>query len=431
MTHKSITDTGALWPSEHNGRVLKAESGGNLRQIRSGFDRTPGIVVVGATAGERAERFTAAATAAGFAKPQVFSWAELLRSTERFETALAAHSPALLRVDAHDGSFDCWLALAEAGAEALAELGSEPIAVGQLEQLRAERGLIWRRDISLMHQQVYLGLNTLALRVVAAASASGAILLNDPEAIAVCGDKKRCHSVMRNLGLAVPDLLTVREANIDSLLEAMKKAKCPRVFLKPRFGSAVGVIAVAVAAHGVTAWAGAELANSGGRRAVYASRQVRKFTDSADVAALTESALTAGAQVEMWIPKAGHEGTTVDLRLLTIAGEPQDVMLRQANSPITNLRLGARRGDAVAFLGRLKRGVWEAVCAQACSFAQRFPHTLQFAFDVAIPLRLNRHYFLEASCFGDPLQRSMHDSADPYATLVAALPGWLTTRRPQ
>ncbi|MCL2713704.1 MAG: STM4014 family protein [Alphaproteobacteria bacterium] len=421
-------DTGPSWLSENDAPVLPEERGAVLEEARRQGVRGPGIVVVGAGVGERAERFAAAAMAAGFARPQLFSWAELLRNEERFETALEAAPPTLLRLDGHDGNFDCWLALVEAGAGALAASGAEPVAVGELEQLREERSLTWRRDIRLMHHQAYLGLNVLALQAAKAARARGAILLNDPEAIAVCGDRMRCHTVMRNMGLSVPDLLGVREASADSLLEAMKQEKCPRVFVKSRFGSAASVVAVAVSAHGVTAWAGAEVATRKGRRAVYASRQVRKFTESGDVAALTEAVLTAGGQVEVWIPKAGHEGTTVDLRLLTIAGEPRHVVLRQANSPITNLRLGARHGDAAAFLGRLRRGVWDAVCAQAQSFAQRFPHTLQLAFDVAIPLRLNRHYFLEASCFGGSLCRRSHDGSDPYATLFAALPGWIMSQ---
>jgi len=393
------------------------------------FDRHPSILVIGAGAGERAERFTEAAVSAGFGRPLLFSWADILSHPDRFETALADKEPALLRLEAHDGDFDCWLALVAAGADAIAASGRDPLARQQLEALRHTPGLSWRRDLSLMHEQAYLGLNSLANRVAAAAARNGAILLNDPEGIAVCGDKKRCHAAMRDLKLSVPERIEVGEVSTDSLFEAMKAADCPRVFVKLRYGSsAMGVIALAVSSFGLAAWAPAEIVGSGDSLAIYTCKQVRRFSDRTSVTALLLSVLTSGAQVEAWIPKAGHQGSTVDLRLLTIAGEPGHVVLRQAKSPITNLHLGARRGDAAPFLDRLCPGVWDRVCAEARSFARAFPKALQIAFDIAVPLSLNRACFLEANAFGDLLRRSFHNGLDPYAAQFAALPLWMQSQ---
>ena len=397
-----------------------------LEQITRRFGRPPSIIVIGAGGGERAERFTAAATAAGFASPRLFSWVDVLRAPERIEAALVAASPTFLRLEAHDGNFDSWLALAEAGACAIAASGGEPLTSSRLEPLRDEPGLIWRHDLRLMHRQAYLGLNDLAMRAAQAAQRTGATLLNDPEAIAICGDKNRCHSAMRGMGLSVPDTFDVEECTFEALLAAMEREKRLRVFVKPRYGSsAAGIVALAVSAYGVTAWSPAQVVDSGSARAIYACKRVRKFNRPGEVAALTEAVLSSGAQIEAWIPKAGHDGSTVDLRLLTIAGEPQHLVLRQAGSPITNLHLGARRGEAASFLGRLHEGVWETVCEEAGLFAQRFPRTLQLSFDIAVPVALNRHYFLEANAFGDLLRRTTHNGLDPYAAQFAALPQWI------
>ena len=404
-----------------------------LEQITRRFGRLPSIIVIGAGGGERAERFTVAAMAAGFANPRLFSWDDVLRAPERIEAALVAASPAFLRLEAHDGNFDSWLALAEAGACAIAASGGEPLTPSQLERLRDEPGLIWRHDLRLMHRQAYLGLNDLATRAAQAAQRTGATLLNDPEAIAVCGDKNRCHGTMRGMGLSVPDTFDVEECTFEALLAAMEQQKRHRVFVKPRYGSsAAGVVALAVSARGVAAWSPAEIVESQGKHqakhVIYACKQVRRFNKPAEVAALTEAVLSSGAQIEAWIPKAGHDGWTVDLRLLTIAGEPQHLVLRQAGSPITNLHLGARRGEAAPFLGRLREGVWKTMCEEARRFAQRFPRTLQLSFDIAVPVALNCHYFLEANAFGDLLRRTTHNGLDPYAAQFAALPRWIDSQ---
>ena len=403
--------------------------GSSLEQVTRHFGCLPSIFVIGAGVGERAERFAAAAMAAGFASPRLVSWDDVLRAPERIEAALAAASPAFLRLEAHDGNFDCWLALAEAGAGAIAVSGEEPLASSHLELLRSEPSLLWRHDLRLMHRQAYLGLNDLATRAAQAARRTGAMLLNDPEAIALCGDKNRCHQAMHGMGLSVPDTLDVREPTFEALLAAMEQENRLRVFIKPRYGSsAAGVVALATSSHGVTAWSPAEVVEGRGNRAIYACKQVRKFNKPREVAALTEAVLTSDAQIEVWIPKAGHNGWTIDLRLLAIAGEPQHVVLRQAGSPITNLHLGAKRGEAASFLARLHGGVWQTVCEEARRFAHRFPRTLQLSFDIAVPVGLNGHYFLEANAFGDLLRRTTHNGLDPYAAQFAALPQWIDSR---
>jgi hypothetical protein len=126
-------------------------------------------------------------------------------------------------------------------------------------------------------------------------------------------------------------------------------------------------------------------------------------------------------QVEEWIPKAGLDGQTFDLRVVVIAGQAQQVVVRLSRSPMTNLHLKNQRGDLSALLDRMGAEAWQAArrtCERAVAL---FPGSLYAGVDLLIAPGYRRHAVLESNAFGDLLPGITHGGLDTYAAEISAL----------
>ena len=67
-----------------------------------------------------------------------------------------------------------------------------------------------------------------------------------------------------------------------------------------------------------------------------------------EIAALIDALCSHRVHVEEWIPKAGLDGHTLDLRVVVIDGTARQIVARLSRSPMTNLHLLNERGDPAA-----------------------------------------------------------------------------------
>src|SRR5262249_1082148 len=122
-----------------------------------------------------------------------------------------------------------------------------------------------------------------------------------------------------------------------------------------------------------------------------------------------------GLHVEAWIPKASVDGRIVDVRVVTVAGEPIFRVLRKSRHPITNLHLGGERADAANLLARMSERAVAALDDTCRAVARALPGALQLGIDVAVATGLARHYVLEVNAFGDLLKGiTTGQGLDPY-----------------
>src|SRR4029079_8551921 len=154
---------------------------------------------------------------------------------------------------------------------------------------------------------------------------------------------------------------------------------------------------------------------------LYNSLRIRRYTALDDVRDLIDFLACERVQVEEWLPKAALDGDEpFDLRIVVIAGQPRHLVVRQGRGPMTNLHLGNRRGDPVAFLAKLgeeRFQLMQATCRQAAAL---FTDTLYAGVDVLLTPGFRRQVVLEINAFGDLLPGVEHEGLDTYAAEVAA-----------
>ncbi|MFJ5844745.1 STM4014 family protein [Streptomyces sp. NPDC092903] len=275
---------------------------------------------------------------------------------------------------------------------------------------------------------------TSAVREVARAVAgAGAVLLDDPEDLAVLFDKRLCHGVLAAAGVPVPASPTSGPAAAPvrgwaDVRGLMAERGMPRVFVKLAHGSsASGVLAVETAGPGrVRATTSVERDGSG---RLHNSLRVRRLTTEGEVAAIVDALAPDGLHVERWLPKASQRGRAADLRVVVVDGRATHAVVRTSRSPMTNLHLGGARGDldearaAVAAAG----GSWRAALAVCERAGDAFPDTLCVGVDLLPSTGWRRFAVGEVNAFGDLLPRltglpgSGAEGLDTYAAQVAAV----------
>lgn len=339
-------------------------------------------IVLGVPGSRRVERFQAALSLAGCAPAEVLPWVDFLGGASLADRLVRG---ALVRVESPGEHFPTWRALVALGSGA----ASREDALAMVEDRgRIRAGACW-----------YEGFRRAMVRIegeLGAAPEHDAMLA--PSEAALMFDKARCQRHLHAAGVPVPTILEP-PGSFDELLQRLDAT--PRVFLKPRHGSsASGVMAIERRPQGrVHAWTSIELE---GMR-LYNNLRVRGVTSRRELEVMFDALVPDGLHLEAWMPKAGHAGRRVDLRVLCIGGEPRHAVLRTSRTPMTNLHLGNARGDLGSFVESIGPAAWERIQAVARLAARAFPRSLHVGLDIAAASGWRRPRVLEANAFGDLL----------------------------
>ncbi|GAB7038578.1 MULTISPECIES: STM4014 family protein [Catenuloplanes] len=341
-----------------------------------------GFAVLGNPANRRVTSFAAAVTAAGLPPPRVYAWRDVL-------TGGPVPGP---------------------GERVRVDSPGEDAEVGRL--LRGAVRAAAHGEITGT-AAAHAGLGAALRRV----EAGGGTLLSAPDDILTMSDKPRCHALLREHGVPVPEALAAVSGYAE-LRAAMRAAGWARVFVKPSHGSsASGVLALTAAPGRVAAVTSVER-GPGGR--LFNNLTLRRYDREADVAAIVDTLAGDGLHVERWFPKAGLGGRTVDLRVVVIAGEARHVVVRASRSPLTNLHLGNARGDVAEVRARAGARVWDAAMETCARVGAAFPRTLMAGVDLMIHAAWRRHAVAEVNAFGDLLPGVLHRGEDTYTAQVRA-----------
>lgn len=385
---------------------------------RGALDRP--FVILGAHDDPRAEDFDSALKRAGLAPAHLIDYRDVCAHPSRLCHELPAE--ALLRIESPGRNPGVTQALLAAGAAPCRAAGEPFIAADALPA--DDKGRI------LEPRQVYRGLGSVLDHVAAALRARPDVTsLLDPGLIKLAFDKQACHAALSAASIRVPRALPPPTC-FEDLIEQMRKAGLPRVFVKLRHGSAAsGMVALATSPCGVAAWTTVQYERRRGVK-LFNTRAVRRIEGAAGVAAVVDALIPLGVHVEAWVPKVGIGGAACDLRVLVVAGEPAHMVLRRSRTPFTNLHLGNERAPADALRTRMSEAAWFGLIDTCRRVGRRFADSFHVALDIAVAVDLRRHYVLEVNAFGDLLRGVHFDGLDPYAYEVARLPGWLARRQP-
>ena len=374
------------------------------------FARAPvPTLLIGVPGSRRTQLFQDALSRAGQPAARVVSFVDLLREKTSMTDLVSAET--VVRVDSPGKDFETERALLHAGSEAASGEHFAGITHREIERLEFERGKI------LYPRQWYLGLCK-ALRIVES-QLPECFVMNSFDDIAVMFDKPRCQAVLRNHGIPVATGLGEIESFTD-LRQRMTEAGCSRVFIKLAHGSsASGVIAYQTNRAKHRATTTVEVKKDGDKLHLYNSRRIRLYRDVSEIEQLVDELCRHRVYVEQWLPKAGIDGNTFDLRIVVIARRAMHSVVRLGRHPMTNLNLLGGRGNLERVLQRIGSVGWAAIqrtCEQVMTTC--FPRSLYAGIDLRISPDYQHHQVLEVNAFGDLLPEVLCEGRDTYESEI-------------
>jgi glutathione synthase/RimK-type ligase-like ATP-grasp enzyme len=373
----------------------------------------PPLVIIGNPDNRRVYMFQDALAHFGLPHARAISYADLLCG----RVALADVTPrgAIVRIESPGEDFDVERLLLAAGTDAAAAEQSPHISGPEAMALPYDKGRI------LYPRQWYLGYRETLRAIERQLAGYDCRWMNHPRDIAVMFDKGICHARLVRAGVPVPESLgTV--GSFDELDAVMSQAGCGRVFVKPTHGSsASGVVAYEVRGSRHQATTTVEMISVNGELRLYNSLRMRVYRDRRQIVCLIDALCRHGVHLERWVPKAGIDRHTFDLRLVVIGGQTRHAVVRQSQSPITNLHLMNMRGNLDAVLARLGEARWQAV-RETCERAMTcFAGSLYGGIDLLLTPDYRHHKVLEINAFGDLLPHLLWNGMDTYQAEVQAL----------
>jgi hypothetical protein len=395
---------------------MTTRSGGMWRSVNSLECRRPDhFVIIGNPGSRRVELFQAALDNLGLPAARTVSYLDLLSDKDSLPRWV--RNGAVVRVESPGKDFDVERALIAAGAdEADGDERFDHVSGRAARSLNFERGRI------LYPRQWYLGYCA-ALRLVERqlAECPPHRLMNSPAEIALMFDKTACHQLVGSRGAPVARSLGVVNS-FDDLVGRMREQNCSRVFVKLAYGSsASGVVAYRTDGRRHQATTTVETLRPDGELCLYNSRRIRVHRDWREIAELIDALCRHRVHVEQWLPKAGFDNRTFDLRVVVIAGRARHTVARLSLSPMTNLHLLNDRGDLNAIREGIGQATWDSAMRNCELAMECFPESLYAGVDLLFTPDYRRQAVIEVNAFGDLLPGALWQGEETYVAELRIL----------
>lgn len=375
--------------------------------------KQPDFVIIGSPQDRRVELFQAALIQLGLPPARVISYLDLIAG--RVSLADSIQPTSIVRIESPGKDFEVERALLALGSEVEEPdcQSYEHLSQCTVEELSFEKGRI------LPSRQWYLGYCQLLRHIEQQVQQSR--VMNTVSDIVLMFDKRATHTLLTTHAIPVPPAIEPVNS-YEELIDRMQRRGWPRVFLKLAHGSsASGVVAYRFAGNRHQAITTVEMVRTGNERRLYNSRDIRVYQKHEEIVALIDALCRHRVHVEQWLPKAGYAQRTFDLRIVTIARQVQHVVARLSQSPMTNLHLLNKRGNAAEILAAIGETRWEQA-RQTCEQAARLFESLYMGIDLLFTSDFKRHAIVEVNAFGDLLPGILYNNQDTYtAEIVAAL----------
>jgi hypothetical protein len=343
-------------------------------------------------------------------RPSIVDYRALFDHTD----AIALHRDSIVRIESPGRASDLYLRFLALGAER-----ASVTVPHEGSDWASDRGRI------LWPNLWYLGFSDVVSRIGARLRNSPVRCTSHPEDIVKLFDKRACHRFLSEHGVPVPPAI-VPAGSFDEVRSAIRCAGWSRAFIKLRHGSsASGIVAYERSPQQEWAYTTVEVVRDALGIRLYNTRRVRRLHSAAEIAEVVDELCRYEVHVERWIPKAGLDGATCDLRVLVVAGRPAHAVVRLANGPITNLHLLNRRADVGLLRSRVSESTWNEICDTCERVGALFPRSLHVALDIAVTPDLRKHFVLEVNAFGDLLKGVTHVGRTTHQLEVDAVySGW-------
>ncbi len=376
----------------------------------------PDFLFLGNPGSRRYELFQQALAALELPPARLVSYLDLLEQRVSLPELITPET--IARIDSPGKDFAVERALLALGAEA-----DEPDPDGEryirlsqqtCNELEFDKGRL------LPSRQWYLGYRLLLQQI--SRQLGSARLMNRPEDILCQFDKRACHELLERHRLPVPPALPPC-GSYDELIAQMSQRGWRRVFVKLAHGSsASGVVAYRFNGNHHQAFTTVEMVDQGKNAPplLYNTRRIQQYRDVHEIARLIDALCRQRVHVEQWLPKAGYDQHSFDLRIVVIAGEAQHTVVRMSHTPLTNLHLLNERGDVTGLQARIGAERWQAAMA-TCERAGRLFRSLYTGIDLLFTPDFRYHAILEMNAFGDLLPNVLYNGQDTYTAEIHAV----------
>ena len=369
------------------------------------------FLLIGNPENRRCQYFEAAVQSQGFPPPFVVAYLDILSNKIDLNAMLSKSD--CLRLDSPGENFEVTRQFLALGAEHPSLGPAASIAAKEAVQLPFEKGRV--RFLKQTHLGFLRFLDGIQEHLAAHPKVD---IMNSIQSIQLLFDKTACHQhFLKHHIRVVPAIYEVE--SYDDLRLKMSEKGWNRVFIKPVHGSsASGVIAYRINKQKEQAITSAELVHSMGKTSIFNSLKIQYYNNNKAIRYLVDTLAKEGILVEQWIPKASLDKGVFDLRIVVIGGQAQHIVVRQSQSPMTNLHLGNQRGDLSVLKETIGAKKWAAVRTLAEQAAQCLPKSLYVGMDVMLSSTLKNSYVLEANAFGDLLPNVLVNDMDTYEATV-------------
>jgi hypothetical protein len=271
-------------------------------------------------------------------------------------------------------------------------------------------------------------LTTVMEHIERASTNSESVFLNHPlQTLSAC-DKVKTIELLEETGIPVPRTLAMlegQEIGYDIVRDAMRSTGINRVFIKLRHGySGSGVIAYQLGKGRELAITTVAMKQTDNGIQLFNTRKVQRYDSHQDCRKLFDALCPLGVYVERWVPKAGVNNRTTDLRVVTIAGKARHIVMRMSKGPITNLHLLNERSSPEPLRAQMRPSDWDAMIQTCKRVARCFPNMLYLGIDVAVHPDLRGHTVFEVNAWGDLLKGVLDRGQTTYEAEVEAMGDW-------
>lgn len=373
------------------------------------------FVLVGNPGNRRVEAFQKALLGLGLNPAQLVPYLDLLAGRTMLSEVVRAG--AIVRIESPERDFEVEKAILALGAEIDDEAaGSQRFACCSR---KAVASLHFDKGELLFPRQWFLGYRALLRQIHAQLVACPShALMNHPEDIEVMFDKPACHTLLAANNVAVPTALGPI-SSYEELLSRMRQTGCYRVFIKLAHGSsASGVVAYQISGSRHQATTTVEMVATSSEPKLYNSKRLQIYREPGEIARLVDALCRHRVHVEQWLPKAGFQNQTFDLRVVVIGGQLCHVVVRLSHSPITNLHLSNRRASLETLHGQFDPPKWYAAQKTCLEVMKLFPRSLYAGLDLLITSGYRQHAIAEVNAFGDLLYDTFYLGKDTYTTEI-------------
>jgi len=374
------------------------------------------FLVIGTPGDRRIMLFQEALARLGLSAAQLVSYQELTTGEVNVTDLLAPTT--IVRIESPGKSIETERLLLTLGAAEPDPEGEgyERLSSSALATLPYEKGRLFPS------RQWYLGFSTLMRRLACEVPTSQ--LMNQPADILLMFDKRRCHALLEQRGINVPEALAPVHS-YDEMMAALRERGWWRIFLKLAHGSsACGALAYRFSGNRHQAFTTVEVASHEGGIRLYNTRRIRRLESRQEIAQVINALCRHHVHVERWLPKATYDGQVFDLRVVVIGGQAMHTVARLSRSPMTNLHLLNQRGNLAAILEQIGAERWRAA-QRTCEHAAHLLGSLYTGIDLLFSSNYRHHAILEMNAFGDLLPTLLHQGQDTYtAEICAVLKGY-------